>query len=122
LTEYLLEAGEVDAFAGEPNAIAGLGGGELLVNGPIVKTSLDYEAQANGVLMEANETNAIAGYFTEVTYTPVTYSIPVSSDTWSYVFFVTGQPTEEWGWLDDWNAEYATTCKYIIYQFWNQEF
>jgi uncharacterized protein YmfQ (DUF2313 family) len=105
-TDYLLEAGEVDAFAGEPNAIAGLSGGELLVNGTIVRTSVDYEAQANGAAMFADEPTAIAGYFTDVTYTPVTYSIPVSSDLWPWIFFVTGQ---EWGWLNDWNAEYATT-------------
>jgi uncharacterized protein YmfQ (DUF2313 family) len=109
-TDFLLEAGEVDAFAGEPNAIAGLGGGELLVNGAIVRTSVDYEAQAGGVLMEANETNAVAGYFTDVTYTPVTYSIPISSDLWPYIFFVTGQ---DWGYLSDWNIEYATSTKWI---------
>jgi len=108
-TEFLLEAGEVDAFAGEPNAIAGLGGGELLVNGPIVQTSLDYESQANGAETFAGEPEAVAGYFEEVAYTPVTYSIPVSSDTWQNIFFITGQ---EWGWLNDWNMEYATITKW----------
>jgi hypothetical protein len=110
--EYLLEAGEVDAFAGEPNAIAGLGGGELVVNGPIVDTSVEYSSQANGAETFAGEPEAVAGYFTDVTYTLVTYEVPASSDTWPYIFFVTGTPSDEWGWLDDWNAEYATTGKW----------
>jgi hypothetical protein len=110
-TEYLLEAGEVDAFAGEPNAIAGLGGGELVVNGPIVKTSLDYSAQANGAETFAGEPEAVAGYFEEVAYTPVTYTVPASADTWPYIFFVTGQ---EWGKLNDWNAEYATNGSWTL--------
>jgi hypothetical protein len=113
-TDYLLEAGEIDAFAGEPNAIAGLGGGELLVNGPIVRTSVDYVAQANGPAMFADEPTAIAGYFTGVTYTPVTYSIPVSPDYWPYIFFITGQ---QWAALNDWNMEYATMGAWVVSQF-----
>jgi hypothetical protein len=113
-TEYLLEAGEVDAFAGEPNAIAGLGGGELLVNGPIVKTSIDYEAQANGAAMFADEPTAIAGYFTGVTYTTATYSIPVLPDTWSYIFFVSGEVERGFGDLYDLNFEYATMTQWPV--------
>ncbi|MCK5603585.1 hypothetical protein KAR91_16995 [Candidatus Pacearchaeota archaeon] len=112
--QYLLEAGEIDAFAGEPNAIAGRGGGELLVNGPIVVTSVDYDAQANGAAMFAGEPSAIAGFFNETTQTPITYEIPANPDYWPYIFFIAGQ---QWGHLNDWNFNYATMGAWVVSQF-----
>lgn len=92
------------AFAGDPEAYAGLVGHGVLVNGPNYDSSVLYEMMASGAAAFAGEPAAIAGYFLDTENTYKEYEIPAGSERWPYIFFIGG---ERFGWitLKDWNME-----------------
>lgn len=111
---FQMVAGGDLAFAGDPEAYAGLSGGYLLVNGENYFSTIRYDMEANGASAFAGEPTAVAGYFLGIDQDPFEYEIPVSSERWHYIFFIGG---DVYGWipLNDWNMEKPNT------EDWNPE-
>ena len=77
--------------AGNTYAFAGLsgGGGTLIVNGLLTTAAPAYWGAG---MFQANQTVAIAGYFTQLTFTPVQYTIPTDPGFWPSFFFLGQNP------------------------------
>lgn len=95
LQNFQMVAGGDNAYAGRPDAYAGLLGGELLVNTFIFDQFNAYEMQAGGSVAYAGRDEAVAGYFNSLSRIPIEYTIPTSSDNWPFVFFVGGDATRD---------------------------
>jgi len=91
--DFQMVAGGGAAFAGNQDAFAGIGGGELLVNGEIFTQSPAYEMQAAGSIAFAGNSKAIAGYFNSFNKDVVEYPVPTDPDAWPFIFFVGGDAT-----------------------------
>jgi hypothetical protein len=91
-TEYVMTAGDDDAYAGDDDAYAGYsaGFGELLVNGDIFTYEKAIESQANGIATFAGNQLAISGYFTRMKKTLLEYIVPSDPNYWRFIFFVGG--------------------------------
>ena len=88
-TSFITVAGGIEAFAGEPNAIAEVFSAILLVNGSAVRTVFTWLAVAGGDEAFAGELNAIAEQAGS-TDIPISYDLPVDPATWPFIFFVGG--------------------------------
>ena len=77
-------------FAGNENAYAGVSGGELLVNGPIIESMPAYFGA--GDLYAGNDI-AHAGYFEYQFQEEVFFPVSTNPDDWPFVFFVGGVAT-----------------------------
>lgn len=81
-----------NAIAGNPLAIAGRTGGELLVNSPIFTLSPKY-VMVCGSPNYCNNTKAVAGYFDEYNENLKTYELPTDITQWPAFIFIGGDAT-----------------------------
>lgn len=95
LERALVYAGDGNAYAGDPDAVCGLFGGILLVNGNLSQLVPDYGTVAGNGNAYAGQENAVAGYFEGYLYAPFDYEIPDDPDCWPAVFFVGGDVTRD---------------------------
>lgn len=110
--DYLCFAGGFNAYAGEPSAVIGSAGAELLVNGGMYTLTPLYMIQAGGDLSYAGQTEALAGYFESLLYNLFLYQLINDVNRWRYVFFIGGQ---HYGWpLDSDLLELANNSKELI--------
>jgi hypothetical protein len=95
---YLMYAGDTLAQAGEPGAQAGACVGELLVNGDLFETYVDYLVGAGDTLSQAGEPDMIAGNFGGMIKRPIEYEVPSDEKYWPAILYVGGPavfaPTE----------------------------
>lgn len=93
---FQMVAGDpVNAFAGDPNAYAGIIGGYLLVNGLINIQSPLVTMVAGGDFAYAGDPDAVAGRFDTLRQDPIVYDIPNDPIYWQFVFFVGGAATRD---------------------------
>lgn len=87
-----MTAGDDNAFAGEPDAVAGVFGSDFVVNGDIVIEQPIYLMTAGEDGAFAGEPDAVAEIedFIETFYQ---YSLPGNPDSWPFIFFVGGPAT-----------------------------
>jgi hypothetical protein len=95
IENFQMVAGGDNAYAGRPDAYAGLLGGYLLVNGQVFDQFPAYTMQAGGDFAYAGNGNAIAGRFDGLKKIPVEYDIPTDPSEWGFVFFVGGAATRD---------------------------
>ena len=86
---FLTVAGGIEAFAGEPSAVAEVFNATLLVNGSVVRAVFTWLAVAGGDEAFAGELNAIAEQAGSIDI-PVSYDVPVDPAAWPFIFFVGG--------------------------------
>lgn len=91
-TLYETVAGGVDAFAGEPGAVAGFFSAGLLVNGRFVRTTPIFRTVAGNSDAFAGEPGAVAEIVDsrELTFE---YDVPADPADWPLIFFVGGPAT-----------------------------
>lgn len=89
LDDYEMLAGEDNAFAGEPDAVAGVFLAELVVNGDIVISTSIFSLTAGDEFSFAGEISAVAEIesLSEQNYE---YFLPSDPITWPFIFFVGG--------------------------------
>jgi hypothetical protein len=87
-------AGFIPSGGGDSTAIAGLSGGEWVVNGEIFFQSPAVTMQASGDNAFAGNANAVAGAFDTVNTTALEYETP-PADYWPLTFFVGGAATRD---------------------------
>jgi hypothetical protein len=90
---FLMYAGDTLSQAGEVGAVAGGFEGELLVNGDLFLSIIDYLTRAGDTLSQAGEPEMQAGNFAGTIREPITYELPVDTVYWPAVFFVGGPAT-----------------------------
>lgn len=78
-------------YAGNTDAYAGRVGGFVLANGATFTQSPGFLGA--GYPLYAGNTNANAGFFTELIQEPVVYPTPTDPDNWPFFFFVGGPAT-----------------------------
>lgn len=94
LTEaFFMTCGADNAYAGEPSAICGAVGGELLVNGPIYLQSPAFGMVCGSEIAFAGEPEACAGFYDSLNLVPYVYEIPTDPTRWPFIFFVGGVAT-----------------------------
>ncbi len=92
LDNFEMVAGEDNAFAGEPDAVAGVFLADLVVNGDIFISTPIFALTGGDEFSFAGESSAIAeieGFFDRL----YEYFIPSDSTTWPFFFFVGGVAT-----------------------------
>lgn len=87
-------AGGDEAFAGEPEAVAGFFAAEILVNGQFFRTVLVWRVVAGGTEGFAGEPGAIAES-AGTTEIPFEYEVPADPADWPFIFFVGGPATRD---------------------------
>lgn len=92
LTDFEMVAGEDNAFAGEPDAVAGVFLAELVVNGDVVINESIYELTAGDEFSFAGEPTAIAE-IEQLVEQNFQYILPSNPNAWPFVFFVGGSAT-----------------------------
>lgn len=90
--------GDTLAQCGEPIAQCASFDGELIVNGDIGETIINYTVQCGETLAQCGEPTALAGNYSGVSIVPYDYQIPDGSGTeverwWNLIFFVGGAVT-----------------------------
>lgn len=90
---FLMMAGDTLSQAGETNAIAGGFEGELLVNGDLFNSFVDYINRAGDTFSQAGELHMQAGNFSGTIREPIEYKIPDDPLYWPVIFFVGGPAT-----------------------------
>lgn len=90
--------GDPLAQCGEPLAQCAFFSGELLVNGKIGTTRIDYIVQCGEPLSQCGEPTAQCGNYSGVTFVPLEYEIPSGATVqverwWNMIFFVGGAVT-----------------------------
>jgi hypothetical protein len=94
-------ANNTTAVCGNDAAFCGVEGGELLVNGIQITTTIGYFAQAGEPTTCCDNDLAIAGYFLGTGQQPIEYEIPTASmGRWNLIFYVGGE-------IDEWNDSAA---------------
>ena len=93
-SSFQMVAGGVDAFAGEPGAVAGVFTAEILVNGAFVRTVAVWNTVAGGDEAFAGEPTAIAEQVGTINL-PFEYAVPTDPADWPLVFFVGGPATRD---------------------------
>ena len=91
--DFQMVAGGGAAYAGNQDAFAGVGGGDLLVNGEIITQTPAYGMQAAGQNAFAGNQKAVAGFFDSFNRVILEYPIPTDPDSWPFIFFVGGDAT-----------------------------
>lgn len=89
LSDFEMVAGEDNAFAGEPDAVAGVFLAELVVNGDIIISQAVYALTAGDEESFAGELSAIAEV-EALTEQPFQYFLPSNPLAWPFIFFVGG--------------------------------
>lgn len=89
---YRTVSGGAKAFAGNPSAVAGIFGSDLLVNGDAERTVVVWRTVAGGAKAVAGNSDAVAGQ-KGTTTTSFEYVLPVNPDAWPFIFFVGGVAT-----------------------------
>jgi hypothetical protein len=92
--------GDTLAQCGEPLALCADFDGELVVNGDIGETIIDYIVQCGETLAQCGEPTALAGNYSGVTIEPYEYEVPNGTGTeverwWNMIFFVGGVVTRD---------------------------
>jgi hypothetical protein len=90
---YLMYAGDTFAQAGEVNALAGGFQGEILVNGDLFHSFVDYINRAGDTFSQAGEPHMLAGNFAGTIREPIEYELPDDPLYWPVIFFVGGPAT-----------------------------
>lgn len=90
---FLMTCGADNAYCGEPSAVCGNIGGELLVNGPLYTQLPAIGMCCGSELAFCHEPEACCGFFDYLRLIPYIYEIPSDSDDWPFVFFVGGLAT-----------------------------
>lgn len=90
--------GEPLAQCGEPLAQCASFDAELIVNGNLYESTIDYLVQCGEPLAQCGEPTALAGNYSGVTLNPIEYEIPSGVGTeyerwWNLIFFVGGNVT-----------------------------
>ena len=88
-SSFLMVAGGVAAFAGEPTAVAEVFLADLLVNGDFIRTVAIWRTVAGGGDAFAGELGAVAEQTGSVDLA-FEYNVPTDPDDWPLVFFVGG--------------------------------
>ncbi len=88
--------GDTLAQCGEPLAQCSDFDGELIVNGDIGTTTIDYLVLCGETLAQCGEATALAGNYSGVTIEPIEYEVPDGIGTeverwWNMIFFVGGE-------------------------------
>lgn len=109
---YRMLAGGGASFAGNQNALAGVFGGEIIVNQDFRDQEIAYESQANGASTFAGNQFAIAGYFNYIKNELIEYSLAMHYGYWPSVFFIAGG-FSGWTPLKDWNMEKPNNIDWI---------
>lgn len=92
LDNYEMLAGEDNAFAGEPDAVAGVFLADLVVNGDIIFSLPVFALVAGDEFSFAGETDAIAE-IEQINEQLYEYFVPSNSTAWPFVFFIGGAAT-----------------------------
>jgi hypothetical protein len=87
--------GDTLAQCGEPTAQCAAFDGELVVNGDIGETIIEYTMRCGDTLAQCGEPTALAGNYSGVSLLPYDYEVPSGVGTeverwWNMVFFVGG--------------------------------
>lgn len=92
LDNYEMMAGEDNAFAGEPDAIAGVFLADLVVNGDIIFSTPVFALTAGDEFSFAGELTAIAEV-EQLAEQKYEYFLPSNPTAWPFIFFVGGTAT-----------------------------
>lgn len=90
--DFEMVAGEDNAFAGEPDAVAGVFLAELVVNGEIVISSPVFALTAGDEESFAGELSAVAE-IEQLLESTFEYFLPTNPVAWPFIFFVGGAAT-----------------------------
>lgn len=89
LNDFEMLAGEDNAFAGEPDAIAGVFLSDLVVNGDIITSTPIFALTAGDELSYAFEISAIAE-IEKLNEQAYEYFLPTDKKKWPFMFFIGG--------------------------------
>lgn len=89
LTDFEMMAGEDNAFAGEPDAVAGVFLADLVVNGDIIFSIPIFALVAGDEFSFAGEDDAIAE-IQQLSEQAYEYFLPTDPNAWPFIFFVGG--------------------------------
>ncbi len=95
---YNMSANVGNHYAGEPTAVAGFPGGDLIVNGDLFTQAIGILMQAGGDFAYAGNSKAVAGFFLGINRTLIEYPVPTKADRWRFIFWVSTSAT---GWSHD---------------------
>lgn len=90
---FSMYAGDTLSQAGEATAVAGSFQGELLINGDLFHSYVNYLVGAGDTLSQAGEPGMMAGNFDGTRKEPIEYEIPDDECYWPAIFFVGGPAT-----------------------------
>lgn len=94
-SNFVMQAGGANAYAGRPDAFAGKTGGDLLVNGPILTNVPNYLAVAGFDNCVCGNVVGHCGYFEKINTYDKVYQITTDPDYWPFFFFIGGDATRD---------------------------
>jgi hypothetical protein len=91
--DFLMTCGADNAYCGEPSAVCGNIGGELLVNGPLFSQIPAIGMCCGSEVAYCEEPEAVCGFYDSLQLIPYVYPIPTDPADWPFVFWVGGVAT-----------------------------
>lgn len=93
IQEFTMTCGADNAYCGEPSAVCGNIGGELLVNGPLYTQVPAIGMCCGSEVAFCLEPEAVAGFYDSLRLIPYVYEIPTDPGDWPFIFYVGGLAT-----------------------------